>query len=90
MIKTKTQKHHIAFKEVNAKSLKTCKNHLLPVSIAGVMPCVARWFLTVRGGVNDLLFILRRQFDRVRVVEAGNHHVSILSYGVLRVHVVVV
>ena len=51
------------------------------------MPCR---LLAVRGGVDDLLIILRRQLDGVGVIEASHHDIPIVPYGVLRVHIVVV
>lgn len=73
------------------KGLKNLQN-LLPVSISRVMPRMPRRLLAVRRSINNLLslIILRRQFNRVRVIETCHHNIPILMYSVLRVHVVVV
>lgn len=61
---------------------------LLPMTVSGVLPVVARGLLAVRGGVDDAPLALRRQLDGVGVVEAGDHRV--VADGVVRLHVVVV
>lgn len=48
--------------------------------------------LAVRRGVNDLLslFTLRRQFNRVGVVETCNHDIPVISYRIIRVGIIVI
>lgn len=57
-----------------------------------MLPGVPGWFLAVSRRINDPVspVILRRQLNRIGVVKAGHHHISILANGIIRIHVVVV
>lgn len=53
---------------------------------------MSSWLLAVRGRVDDpIAFLtLRWQFDGVRVVEAGDHDVSVFTNSIFGIQVVVV
>lgn len=70
----------------------THQSYLLPIAVSRLLSRVLGCFLAVRGRVDHPLasVILRRQLDRVRVVEAGDHHVAVVTDRVFRIHIVVV